>query len=164
MAHVWWHATVRLSRIPTHHRQFLMPVQDADVLHVKPCTVTPYVREAFRQCQQLLMPVQAPNNSHAKYLRLYRLPTIQILAYARAASQKLQHFLMQVQAPNVSHANPYACAGSQQFKQLLTPGQASDNSHANSYACTGSQPCTRTSSRLYRFPTFQTIPEAWAAS
>ncbi|MBW0541267.1 hypothetical protein O181_080982 [Austropuccinia psidii MF-1] len=70
------------------------------------------------------MPVQAPDASHTESLRLYKFPTIQMMACAGAALQQLQHFLMRVQAPNASHANPYACAGSQQFKQLLTPGQA----------------------------------------
>ncbi|MBW0525004.1 hypothetical protein O181_064719 [Austropuccinia psidii MF-1] len=153
MAHVWWHATVRLSRIPTRHRQFLTPVQDPDMLHAKPCTVNPYAVAAFRQCQQFLTPVQAPKTSHSKSLHMYRLPTIPIIAYAKAAWRQLQHFLMRVQAPNTSHPNPYACAGSRIFKKFLTPGQASENSHANPYACTGSQCCTYTSLCLYRFLT-----------
>ncbi|MBW0497338.1 hypothetical protein O181_037053 [Austropuccinia psidii MF-1] len=152
-----------LSRIPMCHRQFLTPVQDPNVLHAKPCTVNPYARAAFQQCQKFLTPVQAPNSSHAKYLCLYRLPKIQIIAYARAVLKQLRHFLMQVQAPDASNPNPYACAGSQKFKKLLMPGKASNNSHANPYACTGSQCFTRTSLCLYRFPTFQTIPYAWAA-
>ncbi|MBW0511019.1 hypothetical protein O181_050734 [Austropuccinia psidii MF-1] len=135
-----------------------MPVQDPDALHANPCAVNPYAWEAFQQCQQLLTPVQASDASHTNSLRLYRLPTIQIIGYARAALQQLQHFLMQVQAPNASHTNPYSCAGSHQFKQLLTAGQASKNSHANTYACTGSQCFTCTSLCLYRFPTFKTIP------
>ncbi|MBW0566044.1 hypothetical protein O181_105759 [Austropuccinia psidii MF-1] len=105
---------------------------------------------------QILIPVQDPNASHAK--------PCTVNPYTGAALQKLQHFLMRVQAPNASHANPYACAGSQQFKKLLTPGKASDNTHANPYACIGSQHFTCTSLRLYRFPTVQTIPYAWAAS
>ncbi|MBW0487409.1 hypothetical protein O181_027124 [Austropuccinia psidii MF-1] len=96
-----------LSRIPTCRTQILMPVQDPNTLHAKPCT-----GEAFQQCQQFPTPVQAPNASHTKSLRLYRLPTIQIIAYARAALPQLQHFLMRVQAPNASHPNPHTCAGS----------------------------------------------------
>ncbi|MBW0538352.1 hypothetical protein O181_078067 [Austropuccinia psidii MF-1] len=122
-----------------------MPVQDPNVLHAKPCTVNPYARAAFLQCQQFLTPFQAPNASPTKSLRVYRLPIIQIIAYARAASQQLRHFLMQVQVANSSHPNPHACAGSQQFRKLLTPGQVSNNSHANTYVCTGSQHCTHTS-------------------
>ncbi|MBW0486314.1 hypothetical protein O181_026029 [Austropuccinia psidii MF-1] len=86
MALVWWHATIRLSRIPTHHKKFLTPVQDPNTLHKKPCTVNPYAGEAFQQWQQFLMPVQDPNASHTNSLRLYRIPTIQIIAYARSAS------------------------------------------------------------------------------
>ncbi|MBW0519817.1 hypothetical protein O181_059532 [Austropuccinia psidii MF-1] len=112
MAHVWWHATVCLSRIPMHHREFLMPVQDPDALHAKPCAVNPYAGAAFQQSQKFLMLAQAPNASNAKSLCLYRLPTIHIIPYARAALQQLRHFLMWVQAPNASHPNPYACAGS----------------------------------------------------
>ncbi|MBW0490848.1 hypothetical protein O181_030563 [Austropuccinia psidii MF-1] len=164
MAHVQWHATVRLSRIPTRHRQFLTPVQDANVLHAKPCAVDPYAGAAFQQCQQFLTPVQAPNASHTKSLGVYRLLTTQIISNTREVLQQLQHFLMRVQAPNASHPNPYACAGSQQFKKLLMPGHASQNSHATPYACTGSQCCTRPSLCLYRFPTFQTIPYAWEVS
>ncbi|MBW0487746.1 hypothetical protein O181_027461 [Austropuccinia psidii MF-1] len=81
MAHVWWHATIRLSRIPTHHTQILTPVQDPDASHAKPCAVNPYAREAFHQCQQFLTPVQPLKASHTKSLRLYRFPTIQIISY-----------------------------------------------------------------------------------
>ncbi|MBW0478774.1 hypothetical protein O181_018489 [Austropuccinia psidii MF-1] len=152
------------SRIPTPHTQILMPVQDPNTSHAKPCTVNPYAGAAFQQCQQFLMAVQTPNASQAKYLALYRFPTIKIIPYARAASQKLRHFLMWVQAPKASHANPYTWAGSPQFKQLLTPEQASESSHTNAYACKGSQSFTHTSLLLYRFPTIKTIPYTWAAS
>ncbi|MBW0554816.1 hypothetical protein O181_094531 [Austropuccinia psidii MF-1] len=75
-----------LPRIPTRHTQILMPVQDSNVSHTKPCAVNPYTREAF---QKFLTPFQAPETSHAKSLRLYMFPTIQIIAYARAASRQL---------------------------------------------------------------------------
>ncbi|MBW0484204.1 hypothetical protein O181_023919 [Austropuccinia psidii MF-1] len=164
MAHVQWHVTIHLSRIPTHHTQILTPVQDPDASHAKPCAVDPYSREAFQQCQQFLTPFQAPNLSHTKSLCLYRFPTIEIIAYRRAAPGQLRHFLMQVQAPSASHTNPYACSGSLQFEQFPTPGQASDNSHANPYTRTGSQSFTRTSLRLYRFPAIQSILYDWEAS
>ncbi|MBW0500293.1 hypothetical protein O181_040008 [Austropuccinia psidii MF-1] len=48
--------------------------------------VTPYAGAAFWQCQQFLIPFQAPNASHAKSLCLYRFPTIQIIPYAAEAS------------------------------------------------------------------------------
>ncbi|MBW0533256.1 hypothetical protein O181_072971 [Austropuccinia psidii MF-1] len=85
MAHVRWHATVCLSRIPTLHKQILMLVKDPNASHAKPFTVNPYAWAAFQQCQQYLMPVQAPEASHAKSLGLYRFPTLQITAYAGAA-------------------------------------------------------------------------------
>ncbi|MBW0557604.1 hypothetical protein O181_097319 [Austropuccinia psidii MF-1] len=83
-----------------------MLVQDPNTSHAKPCAVNPNAKEAFWQCQQVLMPFQAPDGSHAKSLRLYRFPTIQIIPYDEAASQQLRHFLMQLQPPNASHVNP----------------------------------------------------------
>ncbi|MBW0574880.1 hypothetical protein O181_114595 [Austropuccinia psidii MF-1] len=106
-----------------HHTQILTPAQDPNASHTKPCA-----GEAFRQCPQFLMPVQAPNTSQAKSLHLYSLPAIQIIAYARASSRQLRHFLMWVQAPKASHKSPYACAGCQQFRPFLTPGQPANNS------------------------------------
>ncbi|MBW0517477.1 hypothetical protein O181_057192 [Austropuccinia psidii MF-1] len=111
-----------------------MPVQDSNISHAKPCT-----GEAFQQSQQFLTPVQALNDPHAKYLPLYRFPTIQIIAYAGEASGQLQHFLMRVQAPSASYANPYACAGSQQFKKIA-------------YTREGFQQFTHKCLCWYRFP------------
>ncbi|MBW0525118.1 hypothetical protein O181_064833 [Austropuccinia psidii MF-1] len=104
MAHLRWHATIRLSRIPRCHMQILTPVQDPNASNAKHCAVNPYAGAAFQQCQQFLTPVQAPGASNTKSLHLYRFPTIQIIPYNGAASQKLRHFLMQVQAPNASNA------------------------------------------------------------
>ncbi|MBW0506742.1 hypothetical protein O181_046457 [Austropuccinia psidii MF-1] len=91
-----------LSRIPTHHTQILMPVHDPDASHTKPCTVNPYARAAFPQCQQFLTPVQAPNASHENH-------------YAWAGSQQFKQLLMPGQASNNSHTNPNTCTGSQSF-------------------------------------------------
>ncbi|MBW0552179.1 hypothetical protein O181_091894 [Austropuccinia psidii MF-1] len=111
MAHVWWHATICFSWIPTRHTQILKPVQDPNTSYTKPFTVNPYAGAAFQQFKQFIRPVQAPYPSHARSLRFYRFATVQIIPYSGEASQKIQHFLMRVQAPNASHANPYACAG-----------------------------------------------------
>ncbi|MBW0499181.1 hypothetical protein O181_038896 [Austropuccinia psidii MF-1] len=70
-----------LSRIPTHHTQILMPVQDPQASHTKPCTVNPWAGAALHKCQPFLTPVQAPDTPHAKSLCLYRFPTIQIIPY-----------------------------------------------------------------------------------
>ncbi|MBW0476204.1 hypothetical protein O181_015919 [Austropuccinia psidii MF-1] len=84
-----WLGSLVLSRVPTQHTQILMPLQDPDASHAKPCTVNPYAGAAFQQCQQFLTPVPAPNVSCTKSFFLYRFPTIQIIAYSGAASQQL---------------------------------------------------------------------------
>ncbi|MBW0531493.1 hypothetical protein O181_071208 [Austropuccinia psidii MF-1] len=53
MAHLWWHATVRLTRIPRHHTQILTPVQDPNASHAKPCTINPYAGAAFQKYQKI---------------------------------------------------------------------------------------------------------------
>ncbi|MBW0475285.1 hypothetical protein O181_015000 [Austropuccinia psidii MF-1] len=76
---------------------------------------TPYGWVASQQFQHFLMPVQAPDTSHAH-------------PYSFTASGKFKQFLMQFQASNASHENPYACTCSKQFRQFLTLGQPPDNS------------------------------------
>ncbi|MBW0465754.1 hypothetical protein O181_005469 [Austropuccinia psidii MF-1] len=109
MAHVRWHSTVPLSRIPMRHTQILTPVQDPYALHAKPWAVNPYACPGF-QCFtcKVLTPVQAHDNSNnclcqgslgtaltlaygvagtqcftPKSLRLCRFPTIEKIAYTR---------------------------------------------------------------------------------
>ncbi|MBW0498773.1 hypothetical protein O181_038488 [Austropuccinia psidii MF-1] len=89
------HTSLCFSRIPTLHTQILMPVQDPNASHAKPCAVNPYAREASQQFQQFLRLFQAPNSSHAnpyasagfrhfthKSLRRGSVPTILKIAYA----------------------------------------------------------------------------------
>ncbi|MBW0520351.1 hypothetical protein O181_060066 [Austropuccinia psidii MF-1] len=81
-----------------------MSVQDPTASHAKPCIVnpdageaswfpkiqtTPYARVASRQLQHFLMPVQAPDASHAN-------------PYACAGSQKFKRFLTPGNPPNNS--------------------------------------------------------------
>ncbi|MBW0572302.1 hypothetical protein O181_112017 [Austropuccinia psidii MF-1] len=75
-----------LSRIPTCHTQILIPVQDPNTSHTKPCAVNPYAGEAFQQCQQILIPVQVPDNSN-NCLHQGSLATAPSLPYVGAGAQ-----------------------------------------------------------------------------
>ncbi|MBW0585378.1 hypothetical protein O181_125093 [Austropuccinia psidii MF-1] len=127
---VRWHAIVHMSC-------FVTLVKDPNASHANP-----YACEGFQYFNQLLMPGQAADVSHANHLTT---------PYASAGSQRVPHkssrcagsrqfksFLTLVLASDNLDTNPEACEGPQQFKKFLMPGQASYHSHANAYACESS--------------------------
>ncbi|MBW0557654.1 hypothetical protein O181_097369 [Austropuccinia psidii MF-1] len=108
MAHVWWHSTVHepgfllffankslhFSRIPTLHKQILMPVQNPDSVHANP-----YACTGSQKFKPLLLRGEAPKTPAipsagagsqrftCKSLCLYRFPTIQTIPCAGAGLQ-----------------------------------------------------------------------------
>ncbi|MBW0567347.1 hypothetical protein O181_107062 [Austropuccinia psidii MF-1] len=72
MAHVRWHATIRLSRIPTRHTQNLTPVQGRDNSNnclrqgsLVTAPTLPYAGAGSQQFKKLLTPGQDSDNSNA---------------------------------------------------------------------------------------------------
>ncbi|MBW0540949.1 hypothetical protein O181_080664 [Austropuccinia psidii MF-1] len=97
------------------HTQILMPVQDANTSHTKPCALNPYTRAASQKCKHFLTLVQAPNASHEN-------------TYYCTGSQQFKQLLALGKPPKNSKNSLCQCRLLTLHMQILMLLQVPDNS------------------------------------